>query len=106
MKMSICLFVVLAMSISGVAATENSDARSRAKDLVGTLCMTCHGSNGVSVMEDFPNLAGQKPTYLKKQLRDFRDGNRKDPVMTNMAAPLDDEVIEALAEYFSTAPRN
>ena len=64
-------------------------------------CVACHGPAGVSVNPMWPNLAGQKDMYLAKQMKDFRDGNRKDPVMAPMAMSLSDEDIANLAAYYS-----
>jgi cytochrome c553 len=52
-------------------------------------------------MDIWPNLAGQKPGYLVKQMKAFRDGGRKDPMMSPMAAALTDDDIDNLAAYFS-----
>ena len=35
-------------------------------------------------------------------LNQYRDGSRKDPLMSPMAAPLTDQDIKLLAEYFSS----
>ncbi len=105
MKTYVSLSIALAMLFSTVATAETNNAGIRAKNLADTLCITCHGTNGVSVAEEFPNLSGQKMTYLEKQLKDFRDGNRKDLVMNNMAESLDDGVIQELAKLFATAPQ-
>lgn len=64
------------------------------------MCAACHGIDGVSSVGLYPNLAGQKPEYLAKQLEDFKAGRRKDPVMGPMAEPLDDAAIKALAAHF------
>jgi cytochrome c553 len=40
------------------------------------LCATCHGLDGISAMARFPKLAGQRPAYIVKEVRDFRDGQR------------------------------
>ncbi len=62
----------------------------------------CHGAKGISANPLWPNLAGQKEGYLAKQLKAFRGGSRKDPMMSGMAKPLSDEDIENLAAYFSS----
>ena len=49
----------------------------------------------------WPNLAGQKEAYLVRQLLQFRDGTRKDPVMSAMAQPLSDQDILDLAAYYA-----
>lgn len=65
-------------------------------------CVACHGPEGVSVNPMWPNLAGQKEAYLAKQMRDFRDGRRNDPVMGPMAKGLSDEDIANLAAYYAS----
>ena len=39
-------------------------------------CVQCHGANGISVLPNAPNLAGQPEVYLVEQLRQFRSGRR------------------------------
>lgn len=74
-------------------------AAGKAKSAV---CAACHGATGVSAVPMYPNLAGQKEVYLTKQLKDFKSGARKDPVMGAMAMPLSDADIANLAAYFSS----
>jgi cytochrome c553 len=65
------------------------------------VCAACHGDKGISENALYPNLAGQKKEYLVKQLKDFKSGNRKDPVMTAQALTLSDSDIEEISAYFS-----
>ncbi len=65
-------------------------------------CAACHGQNGISVSPPWPTLAGQHEEYLVHALNQYRDGSRKDPVMSPMAAPLTDEDVKLLAMYFSS----
>ena len=64
-------------------------------------CGSCHGALGISHYTYFPNIAGQKKTYLVNQLRAFRDGSRTDPWMSPMANDLSDDEIDALAAFYS-----
>lgn len=68
------------------------------------MCAGCHGANGISPSDIWPNLAGQKAGYLARQLQAFRAGERSDPTMTAMAKALTDSDIENLATYYSTLP--
>ncbi|MEK7800958.1 MAG: c-type cytochrome, partial [Pseudomonadota bacterium] len=61
----------------------------------------CHGAEGVSGAPIWPNLAGQKKDYHVKQMKDFKSGARKDPLMSPQAAMLSDADIADLAAYFS-----
>ncbi|TDF36555.1 cytochrome c [Alteromonadaceae bacterium M269] len=65
-------------------------------------CAACHGGNGISVIPNYPNLAGQKELYLVSAIKAYRDGGRQNPIMTQMASNLSDEDIANLAAYFSS----
>lgn len=91
----------------GVANAENIDAVNRAaaeRVAIGT-CATCHGPQGHSYSPKFPVLAGQHAKYLLAQLQAFKAQTRGDPdalgYMWGMAAPLSDELMAALADYYS-----
>ena len=64
-------------------------------------CVACHGADGNSTNPLWPNLAGQHAAYLEKQMKDFRDSRRQDPVMAPMAAALSDTDIADLAAYYA-----
>jgi cytochrome c553 len=65
------------------------------------LCAACHGPEGNSVIPANPSLAAQPAQSISIQLFQFREGNRKDPQMTPMAANLGNREMNELAEYFS-----
>lgn len=66
------------------------------------VCAGCHGAKGISSSGKYPNLAGQHAEYVTKQLKAFRGGARKDPLMSGMAKPLSDADIGNLAAYIQT----
>jgi len=66
------------------------------------VCAACHGAMGISAVPMYPNLAGQKEVYIAKQLKDFKAGHRKDPVMAPMAMGLSDEDIANIAAYYAS----
>lgn len=82
----------LALAAGDPAATINR---------VGT-CAPCHGADGIGKAPQYPNLQGQKATYIEKQLKAFRSGERKDASMSAVAKPLTDEDIASLAAYFES----
>lgn len=65
-------------------------------------CQACHGINGIGITDQFPDLAGQKAPYLARQLKAFRSGDRKDPIMSPMAKSLSDADIDNVAAYYSS----
>ncbi|MBN2648092.1 MAG: cytochrome c [Thiotrichales bacterium] len=64
-------------------------------------CVGCHGADGNSMVPNFPKLAGQHASYLEKQMKDFRDGFRKDATMAPFAKGLTDAEIKELAEFYA-----
>ncbi len=65
-------------------------------------CFSCHGPKGVSSNPKYPNLAGQNAEYLASQLNAFRTGERKDAIMSPMAASMSDADVENVAAYFAS----
>jgi len=66
------------------------------------LCQTCHGADGIGIEETYPVLAGQYKSYLEHALNSYRDGSRKNPIMSGFAASLSDREIEELASWYSS----
>ena len=64
-------------------------------------CEVCHGAEGRSTLPDTPSLAGQPKQFITTQLVMFREGNRKNAVMSPMAAPLGNAEINELGSYFT-----
>ena len=64
-------------------------------------CVSCHGANGISVLLDAPNLAGEVNIYIDTQLKAYRLGKRKHEIMSEIAADMTDEQIRAVADWFS-----
>ena len=61
--MKVFIFVLgVFMTISSARAANPAACKQKAL----LVCSDCHGTNGVSVVENFPNLAGQKEMYLAK----------------------------------------
>lgn len=65
-------------------------------------CAACHGVEGISAVAMYPNLKGQKAAYTVKQLKAFKDGTRKDPVMAPMAAALSEQDMADIAAYYES----
>jgi cytochrome c553 len=68
-------------------------------------CLGCHGPDGKGVAAaGFPRLAGLPAGYLAKQLEDFRNGSRKQPVMEPLAKAMEPAEIQAVSAYLSQMP--
>jgi cytochrome c553 len=89
---------------------ERSMVRAAGNDAVGrgaTLalnCTMCHGAQGMSA-SSAPNLAGQYPEVVIKQLHDYKAGNRGSSIMEALARNLSDRDIDDLAAYFAYLPK-
>ncbi len=66
------------------------------------LCAACHGAEGKASVPVYPHLAGQNAAYLVKQLKAFKDGTRKEPLMDPFMAPLTDADIDNLAAFYAS----
>jgi cytochrome c553 len=66
-----------------------------------TACFACHGPNGNSTNPVVPSLAGQPAQFISTQLIMFREGRRKDPQMSPVAASLSNADLNELGKYFS-----
>lgn len=69
------------------------------------LCAGCHGQNGVSAdPKTIPGIWGQQQSYLMKQLRDYRNGERNSGIMSPIAKNLDEGDLRKLAAWFAARP--
>lgn len=67
-------------------------------------CTMCHGARGLSDANS-PNLAGQYPIAIYKELVDFKTGARISAVMAPLVANLSDAEMRDLAAYYAYLPR-
>ena len=65
-------------------------------------CAACHGPGGISANALWPTLAGQHEDYIVHALKSYRDGTRKDPVMSAQAMLLEEQDLAQLAKYFAS----
>jgi cytochrome c553 len=65
------------------------------------VCAACHGNDGNSTDPAVPSLAGHPAQAIATQLYQFREGNRKNPLMSPMAASLSNADMNNLAEYYA-----
>ncbi len=97
-----CLVLAVLLLVATAPRLALADARNGA--ILAEACAACHGSAGVSVSSDIPNLAAQKDAYVAAQLKAFRDGKRSDALMNAVAAGLTDADIADLAAHFASLP--
>ena len=64
-------------------------------------CVSCHGADGIALLPEAPNLAGEVNIYIDTQLKAFRTGKRKHDIMSSIAAEMTDEDIRAVADWYA-----
>lgn len=99
-KTKLLAYTILGAAMVATAAHAADPAAGKQK--FGATCAACHGTQGISVVPIYPNLAGQKQEYLVAQLKAFRDGSRKNAIMQPMAKGLTDADIVNIATYLAT----
>jgi cytochrome c553 len=90
------LALPLALGAGASAGADIEAGRQKAQ-----VCVACHGPAGNSANPLMPSLAAQPAQFISTELFMFREGNRKDPQMTPMAANLSNADMNDLAAYFS-----
>ncbi len=68
-------------------------------------CVACHGPGGNSKDPAVPTLAAQPEQALATMLYQFREENRKNPLMSPMAVNLSNTEMNDLAAYFESENR-
>ena len=99
-QMLLKLLAAMLAAIAVPAAAASGDPEAGRKK--STPCAACHGAEGVSPSDAFPNLAGQYPDYLETALRHYKNGKRRNPIMQGQVANLTSKDMMDLAAYFST----
>jgi cytochrome c553 len=93
------MFATTAWANAPTPATKGDPAKAQA--IVDKVCGACHGADGNSTSPTYPNLAGQQPEYIYKQLTEFKSGARKNSIMAPNVTALSNDDMLNLAAYFS-----
>lgn len=69
-------------------------------------CGECHSLDGVAGNGHFPDLAGQKASYLRKQMKDFRTARRSNDhgQMGTSSREATGRVLDEVVAYFADLP--
>jgi cytochrome c553 len=87
------------VAVTGVWGADVEAGRQKA-----VACGACHGADGNASIAGMPSLAAQPAWFTHWALIKFRDGRRKDPVMSPLAANLTDADLADLAAFYAAQP--
>ena len=87
------------------AAGSVTEAGEQTEEVIAK-CERCHGrAPGESTMV-VPVLRGQKQEYLLRVMKQYRDGERGSSMMHKMSSGYSDDLLEEIAAYYATHPRD
>lgn len=95
----VVLLVLVWPAVSPVGAQDLEAGRRKAEP-----CVACHGADGNATLVGTPSLAAQPAWFTHWTLIKFRDGRRKDPVMSPFATNLTDADMADLSAYYAAQP--
>jgi cytochrome c553 len=110
---SVLMAAAMAASTLSASAAEGAPAapqKAAKPDLVQgeakytAVCAACHGADGNSAVPAQPKLSQQHPEYLLKQLQEFKEGKRKNPIMQGFAAQLSDADMRNISYWVAAKP--
>ncbi|MBZ5487581.1 cytochrome c4 [Halomonas aquamarina] len=93
-------------SVACVQADDQPTPDATAGEQRAQTCAACHGQTGISPASVFPHLAGQQASYLAKQIRDIRDGERIVPQMIGLVDDFSDQDALDVAAYYAAQEAN
>ena len=103
MKAIMTCMAVLALATGGTAIAGDVAAGKTVYTTKG--CAGCHGPAGVSMLPQYPNVAGQKAQYAVLALKAYKDGQRNSTnaaAMKPMAMLLSDADMANVAAYLES----
>jgi cytochrome c553 len=91
----VCTSLVIFAQSNAHAGLEEGRVKAQA-------CIACHGADGNSSIPIIPNLAGQPRQFIVQSLYMFREGIRKNDMMSPFAAKLSNADLNDLAQFFNS----
>ena len=96
------LSILLMTAVMNPVYAESNDEQFELGKQKAKVCMTCHGVDGISTQDPYPNLRGQKIGYLISSLKDYQTRERTSGLailMQQQADTLSDQDIRDIS-YF------
>ena len=103
-KITVLLCLSLGLSANALAKGDIDAGKEKS-----ATCMACHGPEGISTTDLYPNLAGQHANYIVKQIKEFQlagktsgEEGRNNAVMIGMVSGLSEQDIDDLGAYYAS----
>jgi len=105
MKIRALLINLMLISICN-SYPRNTNADTSEIGKLVTPCESCHGIEGVSQNEQFPNLAGMSSRYISDALAAFREKTRecRSNIMCMLATNISESDAQRIGDYFAAKP--
>ena len=98
------LSILLVTSVINPVYAGSNDKQFELGKQKSKVCMTCHGADGISTQEPYPNLRGQKMGYLISSLKDYQTRERTSGLailMQQQADTLSEQDIQDISYFYS-----
>ncbi|MCC4784419.1 cytochrome C554 [Vibrio splendidus] len=98
------LSILLMTAVMNPVYAESNDEQFELGKQKAKVCMTCHGVDGISTQDPYPNLRGQKIGYLISSLKDYQTRERTSGLailMQQQADTLSDQDIRDISYFYS-----
>ena len=99
---SLLLAAALAAPASASEAAKAKPDVAKGQAISTNVCGACHSADGSRGSPANPILQGQHPEYLVKQLTEFKEGKRDNPVMKGMASTLSEDDMRNVAAFYAS----
>lgn len=100
------LLAACALTFSAAAAMAQAPAAkidlAKGQAIATQVCAACHTADGSRGSPANPIIAGQHASYLEKQLREFKSGQRNNAVMKGFASTLSDDDMRNVAAFYAS----
>lgn len=84
------------------AVYANAPEVAEGKRVAQAQCAACHGMNGIGAAKGIPNIAGQRPAYLYRELQVYQSGGRGENPMSNAVKYLRTDAMYKVAAYYAS----
>ena len=75
---------------------------SEGKELAGSACAKCHGLDGIAVAKEAPHIAGQRPSYIYRELKAYQARQRTSSEMFDKVKFLSNDALVKVAAYYAS----